>query len=147
MSELDIVRAPLPVVQASIGKRRILVESDVFNVVEQLQELDPRLSVNFIDQGENGWYSIVETTPDGTEHLVTTVLELTPAVVDHVRMLGSDGYDAVAEMDKLDDQAAKDKKRRFAEHVGEIGERLHHALRKDFGNDKSRIYLPRGVTR
>jgi hypothetical protein len=138
---MDIVRAPLPVVQASIGKRRILIESDVFNIVEQLQEISPTLSVNFIDQGENGWYSIVETTPDGREHHVTTVLELTPAVVEHVKMLGSESYDAVAEMEKMDDQAALDKKRRFAERIGEVGERLHHALRKDY-NVKDRIWVP-----
>src|SRR2546423_12858037 len=125
---MDIVRAPLPVVQASIGKRRIPIEADVYNIVERLKEISPTLSVNYIDQGD-GWFSIVETTPDGKEHLVTTVTELTPAVVEHVRMLGSESYDAIAEMDRADDAAEKNKKRAFAEKVGEVGERLHHAIR------------------
>ena len=47
----------------------------------------------------------------------------------------------------MDDAAERSKKRAFQERVGEIGERLHHALRKDLGYDKDRIWLPRGVSR
>lgn len=137
---MEIERAPLPQVTMSINGRKIPVESDVFDVVRRLQEISPRLFVNYIEQGD--YFAIVEHCKDNVERLVTTTTKLTPDVVEHVRKIGSDSWDVGKEMDRMDDAAARSKKHQFFEKIGEIGERLHHALKKDLSYDQSRIWLP-----
>lgn len=136
---MKIEHASLLQVQKGLGGKKVLIENDVLDVVKQLQEISPDLFVNYIEQGD--YFAIVENCPDGVERLVTTVKDLTPAVVEHIRKIGSDSWDAVAEMERTDDAASANKKHEFGERVGEIGERLHHALRKDF-QAQDKIWVP-----
>lgn len=137
---MRIEHASLLQVQQGIGGQAVLVEDDVLDVVRRLQEIDPSLFVTYHEQGD--YFSIVEMCPDGAERIVNNVKELTPDIIEYVRMIGSEGWDVVAEMEKMDQQADRNARHRFAESVGEIGERLHHALRKDLGFDKNRIWVP-----
>lgn len=137
---MRIEHASLLQVQQSVGGQSTLVENDVLDVVARLQEIDPNLFVVYQEAGN--YFTIVETCKDGKERGVTNVKELTPDVVDYVRMIGSDSWDVVAEMEKMDREADAAREHGFKEKVGEIGERLHHALRRDRGFDKQRIWVP-----
>jgi hypothetical protein len=136
---VDIENATLAQVQRGIGGELILIEDDVLDVVRRLKEIHPSLNVWYNEQ--QGYFVIYELCDDGRERVVTTVRELDARLISHFEMLASESWNAVAEMDRMDDQADRDKKYRFAERVGEIGERLHHALRRDY-EAKDRIYLP-----
>jgi len=143
---MDIEHADLIQVQRAIGGRHagalVTIENDVLDVVRRLKEIDPHLGVYWNEVGE--YFVIYEMCDDGAERLVTTVKELDPKLISYFERLAHESWDVVAEMEKMDDLAEKDKKYRFAERVGEIGERLHHALRKDY-EFKDKVFLPRGV--
>jgi hypothetical protein len=74
---------------------------------------------------------------------VLTAQELDQRIPERLRRLRSPDYDYGAEVDRLDAQAERDEAHYFAEEVGERGERLFHAMRKDL-EVKSRVYLPAG---
>lgn len=141
---MDIERADLVSVQRGIKGELIAIEDDVLDVVRRLREIHGGLNVRWNERGE--YFVIYELCDDGRERLVTTVKELDPRLIRHFEMLASESWDAVAEMEKMDDQAERDKKQAFAEKMGESGERLHHAIRKDY-EVKDRIFLPEDVTR
>lgn len=136
---MDIEYASLACVQRGINGELVTIEDDVLDVARRLKEIHPSLHVYWNEQGE--YFVIYELCGDGRERLVTTVKELDPRLIAHFEMLASESYDAVREMDKMDDQADRDKKAAFEERVGEIGERLHHALRKDL-QAQNHIYVP-----
>lgn len=138
---MEIQHASLAQVRKGRDGRRVLVERDVLDVARQLQEIDPGLRVWWNEYGE--YFAVGHVQPDGSESLVTTVAELTPAVVEHVRRLGSAGYDYAAELARKDQQAEKDRADVFTEQVGEAGERLAHAVRNDI-QAKPRIFVPGG---
>lgn len=143
---MDIEHASLTQVVQGINGELIAIEDDVLDVARRLKEIHPSLHVYFNQQrhpkhGDDGYFVIYELCDDGKERLVTTAKELDPRLIAHFERLASESYDVVAEMDKMDDQAEKDKDHVFAEQVGEIGERLHHALRRD-KEVKDRIFLP-----
>lgn len=143
---MDIEHADLIQVQRAIGGKYdgclVAIEDDVLDVVRRLKAIDPHLGVYWNEVGE--YFVIYEMCDDGRERLVTTVKQLDSRLISHFEQLASESWDVIAEMEKMDDLAEKEKKRRFAEKVGEIGERLHHALRKDY-EVKDRIFLPRDV--
>ena len=143
---MDINHADLIQVQRAIGGKYdgclVAIEDDVLDVARRLKEIHPSLHVYFNEVG--GYFVIYEMCEDGTERLVTTVKELDGKLIKYFEMLNSESWDAVAEMERMDETAERNRKAAFAERVGEIGERLHHALRKDY-EVKDRITLPRGI--
>jgi len=140
---LDIEHADLLQVQRGIGGELITIDDDVLDVVRRLKEISPALNVRYNEHEQ--YFVIYELCTDGRERLVTTVKELDGRLISYFEMLASESWDAVAEMERMDDQAEVNKKYRFAEKIGEIGERLHHALNKDF-EFRNKIYLPRGLS-
>jgi hypothetical protein len=136
---VEIQHATLAQVRDGRDGKRVLVEEDVLDIARQIRQIDPSLDVYWNEYGEH--FVITETLKDGTEKLVTTALELDQRLIAHLRMLIHPDYDYGREIDRMDDQAEKDKDHEFAEQVGPLGEKLAHALRKDL-QVKSRIYVP-----
>jgi hypothetical protein len=67
----------------------ILVEEDMYNVVEKLRNYDPNLRVKFLNNTARGNigdapYAIFELCPDGIERLVFTVWELDDRVLERL---------------------------------------------------------------
>lgn len=120
----------------------IEVEADVLDICRRIQEIEPSLGV---DYNEDGQYFRVYQTISGEKHTVTTVTELTPELVERIAQLKHPTYDLAAELDRLDDQADREQQHAFKERVGEVGEHLFHAMRKDL-QVKDRIWLPRGIS-
>jgi hypothetical protein len=139
---MELQHATLTQVRAGRDGRRVLVEDDVLGIVRELKEIDPNLTVHWNEYGE--FYAIGEMLPDGTESLVTTVPELDARLPEHMRMLQSSGYNYVKEMERQDREAEKAKEHRFSEQVGERGERLAHALRKDLQYG-GKAFVPKDV--
>jgi hypothetical protein len=132
---------PASIAQVRQGKhRRITVEADVGNVVKQIREIDPRLGVIWDDDGE--FFAVVEQ--DGLkQRIVLTALELDHRVLERLREISSPDYDYVAEMDRMDAVADREKDHRFSEEVGENAELMAHALRKDLGAKyQGKIFVP-----
>lgn len=143
---IDIEHADLLQVQRGIDGHLTLVEDDVLDVGRRLKEIHPSLRVYRNEQkhpehGWEGYFVIYELCEDGEERVVTTVKHLDARLIEHFEMLASESWDAVAEMDRMDDTAEKAKEDAFAEKVGEIGERLHHSLASDY-EFKHRIFVP-----
>ena len=130
---------PASIAQVRQGKhRRVTVTADVGSVVKQIQEIDPRLGVIWDEDGE--FFAVVEQ--DGPkQRIVLTALELDYRVLQRIRELASPDYDYVAEMDKMDQQADKEKEHKFMQEVGENAEVMAHALRSDL-EYKGKIFIP-----
>lgn len=135
-------RATLTQVRAGRGGRMIEIEVDVLDICRRIQEIEPSLGV---DYNEVGQYFRVYQTIGGEKHTVTTVNELTPELVERIRRLAHPSYDLAAELDRLDAEADRERQHAFKEKIGEIGEQLFHAARKDL-EVKDRIWLPRGIS-
>ena len=143
---MEIEPATIAQVRAGRDGRVLTVEEDVFEVAGRLKEIDPSLHLRWNERGE---YFVVyqligKLEEGGEEKLVLTAKELTPAIIARVEEIAHPEYDFVAEMDKLDKQADKDKDHRFHEQTGEAAERMAHAVRKDI-QAKNKIILPKGV--
>lgn len=121
--------------------KRVVVDSDVLDIAKQIRAIGP-LDVVWNEYGE--YYTIIEHCADGRERLVTTTTELDQRVVDRLMMISHTDYDYKKEMDRMDKEADKAKDHRFNEEIGEHGEKLRHALRKDL-QVQSTVYVPRKV--
>lgn len=142
---MEIARASLAQLQRGRDGRKLLITEDVGDIAKRIAEIDPTLFVRFNEDGE--FFQVFQRIEEGPlvkEQLVTTAQELTPALVEHVRMLGSEDYDLAKEADRIDREAEKNRDHRFSEKIGERGELLAHALRKD-KQVKTHIIVPRGV--
>ena len=130
---------PASIAQVRQGKhRRVTVTADVGSVVKQIQEIDPRLGVIWDEDGE--FFAVVEQ--DGPkQRIVLTALELDHRVLQRIRELASPDYDYVAEMDRMDAVADKEKDHKFMQEVGENAEVMAHALRSDL-EYKGKIFIP-----
>jgi hypothetical protein len=144
MAELlgDFQRASLIQVKTGRGGRMVNIESDVFDTAKRLHEIDRSLGVDWNDTA--GYFRVTQTLQDGSKHVVLTCLELTPAVIQEVAKTVHPSYNLAAEIEKAEAQEEREFQHAQSEKIGDIGERLYSAMRKDLGV-KSRIVLPRGV--
>src|SRR5689334_18439021 len=126
---MEVRHASLNQVLLGKGGKAYGVTDDLLEVVKQLQEIDPRLGVEYKERG--GYFAVIGKEPDGREWLVTTSEDLGSHLVEHVRYLFSHHYNAGREVEARDFQAARDADHAFAEKIGEAAEHLQHALRKD----------------
>jgi hypothetical protein len=138
---MELQAASLAQVRRGRDGRQITIDEDVLGVVKELKQIDPGLKVRWNEVGE--YFVVYEVLKDGTESLVTTTPTLDGRLVKHMRRLGSEDYDYVAEIERMDTDAERAKDRVFSERVGELGEQAAHALRQDLNPGK--VILPRGI--
>lgn len=131
---MDLEPASIAQVKMTSKGRVVEVDSDVFDVAKRLKEVDPSLGLRWSEAGE--YFVVYQEMPDGSRHLVTTSQTLTPAIVDRVREVASPDYDLAAEIEKREREADAEMDQRVHEHLGEVGERLAHAIRKDLDERK-----------
>lgn len=149
-----------------------IIEPDVGGVVEALKRHDPSLGVRLGTRfKERAWCIFRKHCPVHPEYqqecpdcriglsrdFVTsrrawqnksgTWEGLTHEVVDHLFKIDRDarnGYDFVAEVDRVNAQAEQNKQENIRKRVGEHGEELAHAIRKDLGQRyKGRAFITR----
>jgi hypothetical protein len=138
---MEIPHASLIQVKTGRDGKTITIEQDVLDIVKQIKEIDPRLSVHWNEFG--GYFVIIEHCLDGAERLVTTVLELDNRILDHLRKIGSTDWDVGKELEKAEDAAYAAKEYAFSEEMGDKAEHLAHAIKKDL-NVENKIFVPAG---
>jgi hypothetical protein len=125
----------------------VLIENDVQGVANSLAEIDPHLRLRFSEAGE---YFVVywkpDDEPEGNGELVTTALDLDMRIVELVRELywkaKQPGYSFADELAAEQERRQAVEGAKFTEEHGEMFERLAHAMRKDLGYDKGRVFVP-----
>lgn len=137
---MEITPASLSQVTRARDGRLVAVEDDAQNVVNDICAIDPSLRVRYAETSEA--FIVYQQHLDGRETLVTTAQELDPRLVERVQKITHPSYDLKAEMERVDAQAEKDQDHAFEEKVGEAGERLAHAIRKDLQH-KGKVFIPR----
>ncbi len=125
------------------------VDDDVQSIARGLRDIDSHFCLRYSEAGE---YFVVyyrpEGEPEGNGYVVTTAQELDGRLVDRVREVYhrtvNGSYSYAAELEKADERAEAERQYAFEQKVGDAGERLAHALRKDLGV-VSRAVVPRDV--
>ena len=141
---MEVQPASLEQVRRGRDGRMVLVSSDVGGVAAELRRLDPTLRLKYAEAGEH-WVvyrvhrqgeACADDDPDRTEELVLTAQECDQRIVRRVMEIHpalNNGYDFVAEVDRINREAEQRRRTQGRELVEERGERLAHAIRKDLG--------------
>lgn len=136
----EIAPATLAQVVKGRGGNAVLIEDDVCDVAKRIKEINDSFRLRYNEQGE--FFVVYQLTGDG-EKLVTTAQECDARLVERVRHVASDSYDYGAEMEKADAENDRVKNSQFGEEVGEISERLAHAVREDLRRAiPGPVYIP-----
>ena len=150
---MDIPPTPADLEQVVRGQngRLIPVDDDVQNVANGLRDIDSHFRLRFSERGQ---YFVVYWQPDGAGpgdgYLVTTAKELDQRIVKrveqiHYRVLNDPTYNVAAEADRLEAEAKEHAEYERQQEMAEKHEKLHHAMRKDLGYDKGRIWIPHNI--
>lgn len=154
---MNIEPAHVDQIRRACDGRFIEISADAGGVVDDLKRIDPSFGVRFAEAGNPPYWHVYRSSDDGrTTELVLSVQAyqtesgvwtgLDQRVVRRVERIGSASYDFVAEVERMNRQAERDRKHSFAEKVGAHAEQAAHALRKDTGQRyKGRAFVPRGV--
>ena len=120
----------------------VSIEGDLLEVVAQVKDISPDLSVRWSVAGE--YFAVFERTKEGKDELVLTTQQLDQRIVERLRLLCSKEYSYAKEVDRMDKEAERKADQKLHEEVGERGEVLAHALRKDFGA-KPKTFVQRNL--
>lgn len=114
------------------GKYCRFVESDVYNVVNRIKEIDPRLYV-VLHEGEKRPWVVMEQCADGEVRFVTRYEELSPKILDDLRHMLAVPFQARidAMQKKLDEENDAAKKHResdaWQQFTWDFNRTLHEA--------------------
>lgn len=151
MDRIEISPASVAQVHRTRVGGNIQIDDDVQGIAKELHEIDASLCLEF-DPDED-LYIVYQAVaePDGStsEKLVTTwPLDrngpLDKRLVHRIRQIASEGYDYVAELDRIDAEAKAREEYEFAERMGPAAEKLAWALLKDLGEGQSRAFISGG---
>lgn len=131
---MEIRPATLDQIQKGRNGKKVVITNDVGDVAKKLKEVDPTLELHY---NESAQYFVVIQRVGNIEHLVTTALDLDDRIVERIKKITKPEYNYEEESIAIKKQADKDLEHRRKEQVGEIGERLAHAIRKDLNEKKN----------
>lgn len=130
---MEIQPATLAQVQRAADGRMVEIPDDVANVAKDLQTIDPSLRLRWSEV--SGHYAVYQhfEHPNGVieDHLVLTAQECDQRIVKRVERIAHSSYDFEAELAK--GAKGREDRSEFRESLGDYGERLEHALRRDLG--------------
>jgi len=121
------------IVKGRNGKRH-LIANDVGNIAKQLKEIDPSFELHY---NEKTSYFVVLQKIGNKEHMVTTAQELDGRIIQRIKEIVNPNYNYEEESIKVQKAVEKESEHRRKEQVGEIGERLAHAMRTDLNEKKN----------
>jgi uncharacterized protein YlxW (UPF0749 family) len=130
---MEIAPASLAQLRQSRDGRWISVDADVGSIAQQIAEIavDRGIVLSLRVSEVTGIFVVVQHIGD-QEQLVTTATECDQRLVESVRKATSPQYDLAAEIDQLEAEKDARQEARRQEQLGDAGERLAHALAKDF---------------
>lgn len=124
--------------------RMHLIDADAGGVVARMQRIDPGLRLRYSEAGD---YYVVYWTDGEKEELVATYQELDQRIAEDLEriehMQRQPGYSYAEELDKKDAEAKKKAEQAQSEALGDAGEKLAHAIRKDKG--VPRVFISKGL--
>jgi hypothetical protein len=117
----------------------VLVEEDIYNVVEKLRNYDPNLRVKFLNDATRSLvgdapYAIFELCPDGIERLVFTVWELDDRVLERLYNADNARNNVLVDIDNNNLLVKKINDRRYQERNLEIKDIMKHAFSSPKGS-------------
>lgn len=133
------------VVKARDGKM-VQIDDDVQGVANRLRELHADFRLRWSENtGIFIVYQLVHE-PDGsvTDHLVTTTTELDHRLIHRCEQIVKGELDLNDELDRVQREMDKEREDEHNEAMGDLGEELRWALRKDL-QVKNSIIVPRNV--
>lgn len=143
---IDITPASLDQIVRGRGGNLIVIENDVNNVATDIRTIHPDLFLRYNDQG--GYFVVLQDLgPNHRPHVVTTAQECDQRLVRRVQAIVqgtiNGTYDYGAEIDKHHTETDRINNVQFAEHVGEVSEKLAWAIREDLRKSRpGPVYIP-----
>lgn len=107
---------------------------ELLDMKARIRELRPDAHFNVFFDFDQELYIITQVLEDNTEELVLTTKELNEQEIKRRIWEGRPERSAdefLADLDKENAQIERDKEREFEDQLGDAGERLAHALKKD----------------
>lgn len=146
MSRLEVPRKGLSYWDANRHKL-IEVTGEAYEVKRRIEERWPQLSMYF-DKDDLVWIVVqmVEEGPDkGTEKLVGKYrrIDNLEETLDKADPMSDRYRDPLEVMDEHEREVEKEDDRRLSDTIGDAGERLIHAFKKDGLHDHLNIYGPK----
>jgi hypothetical protein len=144
--DLEPPRASLGQLHLTNKLEMVPVEDDVLGVVKHLKSIDPGLKM-FFDFGQEIFVLYHEGLNEQghvVDRLVGAYKELDQRIIKLIERIDAQGrgrQDLATELEKLEAQKDREQRHEQMERVGELGEELHFALRKDLGFANSRAFM------
>ncbi len=140
---ITITPATIDMVAKGRNGKVISITNDVCGIAQQLKEIDDRLELRYSEEGEYFAVVLLGAALHGRPHLVTTCQELHGGLVEHVRRLADPSYNTGQAGDTIDQQRDKEIDKEFTERVGDLSEKLAHAIKTDLKKGRpGPIYIP-----
>lgn len=150
---MEIRPATLAQVTKARNGKYVEISNDVQGIANALNEIDPHIRLRY---SEAGGYFVVywsenpnvaeEDDGDNTTYLIFTAQDLDHRIVHRMAEVywkcRRPGYSFADELEEEQERQKKEKDHAWSEAMGENFERLAHAMRKELGYDKGRIYVP-----
>lgn len=143
---MEIRPASLAQITRARGGQLVEVTSDVQGVANGLHEIDHHIRLRF---SEAGGYFVVYWKPDGSEegdgYQIFTANELDHRIVHKMREVyhrcQQPGYSLADELEREESKAKREAEHNWEEQMGEVFQRLGHAMRKDLGYAKGSAFF------
>ena len=103
----------------------VYVEQDALRIAEKIQEYDPNLRLKYCAEYSSlsdAPYKLVELCPDGVERIVFDIWELDDRVIEKLYAADTKYQDINAMLDKKNEAARKDERRRYKELTDEAND-------------------------
>lgn len=141
---MEIPSATLTQVRTGRDGKQYTIEEDTLDIVKQIKEIDPHLSVFWNEWGS--YFVVIENCLDGAERLVTTTRELDGRILEHLRKIGSDSWrmSIGKELERAEDEAHAAQDHAFGEKMGDNAEHLAHAVKKDL-SVQNKAFVPKDI--
>lgn len=115
----------------------VYVERDTLNIIEKIQEYDPRLRVKYVDPARSDIndapYLLVEECPDGIERVVFYIWKLDERVLE--RLYAADRYkhDILGSIDTNNRLLQENEQQRYREQILEAHDMVESYLKSPKG--------------
>lgn len=123
--------SPVSFAQVQVGRdgRQYEVDGTPGVIAAQLRDIDPSLTVEYNEYGE--FFSVIQTTPDGSEHCILRVRldEFDGRVIKYIEPRAFEIRNGISIADRLDRETAKARTERLDAVEEAAGERAYNLMR------------------
>lgn len=128
----------------------ILVDRDSLRIAERINEYDPNLTLQYLEQAERldePPFRVLERCPDGLQRVVLTAWALDERLLQRIYQADTTRFDIDARLTKQNEQARANKRRRYEEKILEETEVVKAILKSPKQSYTAKIPQPDGDTK